>query len=140
MLQHIQDGIDKLMGDQEAGAPKIKSNEFDIAAFSWCDSHHLISLDRRCDLKPQPGIICRNLLLFPQGSSGGRNGQPLSMSIFLQLADSKYLQVSDLPEASFTLTVVNRVNPENSISKGVIRSYISTDTPRLIVANSHCPP
>lgn len=115
-MQHVIEGIDKLINEPEA-QKRIKSNEFDIAAFSWCDP----SSDQppvKHLKKPTHNAHCRNLLLFPQGSVATRQPLP-SMSIFLQLADSKYLPTADLPEANFTLTVINRTNPESSISKGI---------------------
>eukprot|EP00892_Ulva_mutabilis_P002888 jgi/Ulvmu1/125/UM001_0129.1 len=85
------EGIDQYIS-VDSPAKKIKSDEFDIAAFSW------------------------NLLLFPKGISG-RPKDDLCMSIFLQVADSKFLPHTGLPEAAFTLTVVNRADTTQSISK-----------------------
>lgn len=120
VLQHVQDGFEKPLDDHglPALAPKIRSHYFDIGALSWCDSHRLISLDSSCSSKREPGCFCRNLLLFPFGSVCDRT-QASAFAVFLQLADSWYLQNFDTAEVTFTLTVVNRVNPEGSISKGM---------------------
>lgn len=77
---------------------------FGIAAFFWLDSYHLIRLDRRRDLKPKPGIICRSLLFNPhvlhlfveealQVVMGSHDEVDMSMSTFPKLTDYNYLQI-----------------------------------------------
>lgn len=120
VLQHVQDGFEKPLDDHglPALALKLRSHCFAIGALSWCDSHRLISLDSSCSSKREPSGFCMNLLLFPTASVCNRTQTP-AFAVFLQLADSWYLQNFDTAEVAFTLTVVNRVNPEGSISKGM---------------------
>ena len=54
--------------------------------------------------------------MFPRGN---REGQNTAMSLYLNAADAEAAPVGWNRRASFKLTIVNHLNPEQSIAKGL---------------------
>lgn len=55
---------------------------------------------------------------MPKGNDQ-KPGQQASISIFLKSAEAKVLPPSILPKASFKLSIINHVNPEGHVEKGM---------------------
>lgn len=70
--------------------------------------------------------------MFPRGN---REGQNTAMSLYLNAADAEAAPVGWNRRASFKLTVVNHLNPEQSIAKGLCSCCIAVCAIRWIDRN-----
>ncbi|CAL8466972.1 g6508 [Coccomyxa elongata] len=105
--------ITELNTPEAAGEkPELPANEgaltWKIHPFSRATDHKLYSPTFSAGNYPW------NILMFPRGN---REGQNTAMSLYLNAADAEAAPVGWNRRASFKLTVVNHLNPEQSIAK-----------------------